>query len=141
MIILYKHYTKITNILLQTFSIFPLFLSCRFFFGKWFISNLQRKKYFFSCPRNLNYESNLKWAKNGQKKSTATQKEYLEIFLLLCILRKQKKNKASIWSKPELELQRRFTAETKKDIISWFWYIYLILTTKLYKWSTLEIIL
>ena len=103
MIILYKHYTKITNILLQTFSIFPLFLRCRFFFGKWFISNLQRKKYFFSCPRNLNYESNLKWAKNGQKKSTATQKEYLEIFLLLCILRKQKKQsfylkEAWIWT-------------------------------------------
>ena len=31
MIIHYKHYTEITNILLQTFSIFPLFLLCRFF--------------------------------------------------------------------------------------------------------------
>ena len=31
MIILYKHYKEVTNILLQTFSIFPLFLLCRFF--------------------------------------------------------------------------------------------------------------
>ena len=63
------------------------------FFDKWFIPNLHRRKYFFSCSRNWNCELNLKWAKNGPKKSTVMQKEYLEIFLLLCILRKQQQQK------------------------------------------------
>ena len=50
------------------------------------------------------------------------QKGYLEIFLLLCILRKQQQQKKqrSIYRKPEFELQRCFTAETKNDIISSF---------------------
>ena len=113
MIILYKHYTEITNILLQTFSIFPLFLLCIYFFDKWFIPNLQRKIQFFSCFRNLNCESNLKWAKNGPKESTVTQKEYLEIFLLFCILRKQKKQ--SFYMKEGwLWARKSLTAETKK---------------------------
>ena len=40
-------------------------------------------------------------------------KNYSKSFLLLYILRKQKKLKASIQIKPEFELQKCFTAETK----------------------------
>ena len=79
-----------------------LFSHCFYFvdfFDEWFIPNLYRKKYFFSCCGNWSCESNVKWAKNGPKKSTVAQKEYLEIFLLLCILRKQNKQKQSFYMK------------------------------------------
>ena len=46
------------------------------------------------------------------------RKKLFENFFLLYILRKQKKIKAYIYIKPEFELQKCFTAETKNDIIS-----------------------
>ena len=68
------------------------------------------------------------------------RKKYLEIFVLLYILRKQKKLKAYIESKPKFVLQSYFTTEIKNDIISWFWYIYPVLTIELEKRSRFEII-
>ena len=110
MIILHKHYTEITNILLQTFSIFPLFLLCRFFLMSGLYQIYKKKKNSLSCFRNWNCESNLKQAKNGPKKSTAMQKNIWKSFFYF-VFWEQKK--AYIWRKPEFELQRCFTAETK----------------------------
>ena len=66
--------------------------------------------------------------------------KYLKIFILLYILRKQKKNKPCIYIKPEFELQRCFKVETENDIISWFCYRYPTLSREPWKRSTPEII-
>ena len=79
------------------------------------------------------------WAKNDRKNSMRTQKNILKSSSTL-YFEKTKKIKASIWSKPEFELQFHFTAETNNYNISWFWYIYLILSIGLWKRSILEII-
>ena len=131
-IMLYKHYTEIAKSYYERF----LFSHGFYFVDFFMISGLYQIYKGKSCSSNWNFESNLKRAKNGPKKSTVTQKQYLEIILWLCILRKQKKTK--LLSEGSLNLGFK---DTKNHIISWFWYIYPILTIELCKRSTLKKIL
>ena len=106
----WSSFTSITQKLQTSYYKRFLFSHCFCFLDfvdKWFIPNLRRKKYFFSCCGNWSCESNVKWAKNGPKKSTVMEKEYLEIFLLLCILRKQNKKTPKLLYEGSLKLSSK----------------------------------
>ena len=137
----WSSFISITKKLRTSYYKYFLFFHCFYFVDFFLISGFyqiyKEKSIFFSCSRNWNCESNLKWAKNGPKKSTATQKEYLEIFLLLCILRKQKKKLLSEGSlnlsfKDVLWLKQKTTLFLDSHIYICI-YIYPILTIELCK--------
>ena len=89
------------------------------FFRKAVYTNFTKKNVIFLAAPEIKIVNQIvfviqKWPKEWH----GYAKNYLKIFLLLYILRKQKKIKAYIKIKPEFELQKCFTAETKNDIIS-----------------------
>ena len=111
----------------------------RFFLKNGIYQICKEKWDYFSCSHNCETVNQTFLVSNDRKNSMRTQKNILKSSSTL-YFEKTKKIKASIWSKPEFELQFHFTAETNNDNISWFWYIYLILSIGLWKRSILEII-
>ena len=119
MIIHYKHYTEITNILLQTFSIFPLFLLCRFFLISSLYQIYKEKSISLAAPvfeivnQILFMSSKLPKEDHGYAKRI-----FRNLSSPLYFEKTKKNNKASISRKPEFEFQRCFTAKTKNGIAS-----------------------
>ena len=94
------------------------------FFEKCLYQIYKEKVFFFSCSRNWNWESNLTCEPKMAQRITWLHKKIFRNLSSTLYFEKTKKNKASIWRKPEFELPKHFTAETKNDILFWFWYIY-----------------
>ena len=61
MTILYKRYTEITNMLLQTSSIFPLFLLRRFFLISGLYQIYTEKSIFLAAPEEMRMVQRREW--------------------------------------------------------------------------------